>query len=566
MPDDCIDPFQRLDAMNAIAISSETSKPDLIINGADRPATVDDLRELLAQAGDIFDRGGVPVRLVQPAMGGVPIARRMTYNNVIVEAHRHCRPVRVVEVGREVPITLPENVAKMYLDLGEWGLQPLAGITTAPVLTPGGSILARGGYYPDLALWCVPSFDITVPDCPTRQDAEAALLALRAAFATFPFKDAVTVVRDGLTVVDTSKPASEAESSFQAGLMTAICRPSLYLAPGLLVVAPDVTGAGTGKGLLVRCINAIAYGCQPAAFTAGHDRQELDKRLVADLIEAAPCLFLDNVNATALRSATLASVLTERPARVRVMGLSQMMPLNSAAFIAVAGNGLSVSGDLARRFLAVDLDAQCEDPEARPFPPGFLATVQQRRNELLTAALTIWRWGRQNSDTLTRGVPLGSFGTWSEWVRDPLLTLGCTDPVARILSAKANDPRRRFIADLFSKWWEHHSSRAVSAADLADPVQALLNPQGRARQYVAQRLAQMEGTRAAGFVLTRQPPAGKWAAATYALMATASAADDIGHRTHRGDEHPASSDPEPMTPMGPMPYAGDDADIHEGEL
>ena len=94
------------------------------------------------------------------------------------------------------------------------------------------------------------------------------------------------------------------ESAFLVGLFTAICRPSLWLVPGLLVRAPEISGAGTGKGLLVRSICAIAFGVQPRAFTKGGDRQELDKRLASELIEAAPILFLDNVNGTILRSDT----------------------------------------------------------------------------------------------------------------------------------------------------------------------------------------------------------------------------------------------------------------------
>ena len=57
---------------------------------------------------------------------------------------------------------------------------------------------------------------------------------------------------------------------------------------------------------------------------------------------------------------------------------------------------------------------------------------------------------------ITRGKPLGSFETWAEWCRDPLLTLGCRDPVERIEALKANDPRRQRIAELFQVWWEHH--------------------------------------------------------------------------------------------------------------
>ena len=85
----------------------------------------------------------------------------------------------------------------------------------------------------------------------------------------------------------------------------------------------------------MRSMCAVAFGIQPRAFTKGGDRQELEKRLAADLIEAAPILFPDNVNGTTLRSDLLASVLTERPVRMRVLGRTQMVTLNSTAFVAV---------------------------------------------------------------------------------------------------------------------------------------------------------------------------------------------------------------------------------------
>ena len=77
-----------------------------------------------------------------------------------------------------------------------------------------------------------------------------------------------------------------------------------------------------------------------------------------------------------LRSDTLASVLTERPARVRPLGRTRMVPLNSTAFIAVTGNGLTVSEDLARRFIVCELDARCENPEQRGFESGFLNRIK----------------------------------------------------------------------------------------------------------------------------------------------------------------------------------------------
>jgi hypothetical protein len=358
----------------------------------------------------------------------------------------------------------------------------------------------------------------------------------------------------GVDVVDITDPPGRDESAFLLGLETAVCRPSLLLAPGMLYTAPAVSGAGSGKGLLVRATCAIAFGIGPRAFTTGGERNELDKRLAAELIEAHPALFLDNANGVSLRSDTLASVLTECPARVRVLGETRMVVLNSAAFIAITGNGLTVTEDLARRFIPCELDARCEDPELRHFPAGFLEDIEGRRAELLGAALTIWRWGRQNATRLTRGKPLGSFERWAEWCRDPLVTLGCCDPVERIEMLKAHDPRRRRIAELFRTWWEHHKADPTKASDLAEPVKAIADPQGRGRQYLAAFLAQLAGTRAAGFVLNRQDPAGKWTAITYALT-NAVPADPVGHRTHRTDGPYGATSEQPMTPMGPMPDA-----------
>ena len=328
--------------------------PPLIVHAHDRPATVRALRSVLARAPDLFDRGGVPVMLTRPADRGPPTAKSLTFNIVVYEAHRYCQPVTLNSKGALVPITLPDGVARMYLDRGEWGLHPLAGISTAPLLTEDGAILTNAGYDGERGLWCEAPLALAVPDRPTRADAEAALAKLRHVFRTFPFADTVRVPEGDVLVVDAATPPGTAESSFLAALLTAVCRPSLWLAPGLLISAPEVSGAGSGKGLLARAICVIAYGAEPAAFTPGHDRAELDKRLTAELIGAAPSLMLDNCNSTALRSDTLASVLTERPARVRLLGVSEMVPLNCTAFIVITGNGLSVSEDLARRFLNVE--------------------------------------------------------------------------------------------------------------------------------------------------------------------------------------------------------------------
>jgi hypothetical protein len=528
-------------------------RPDLEVIQADLPDTAAALGKLLAERPMLFDRGG-PARLTVDERQGGAKAELLTVHGVVNECHAVARPFerQATPDGSERRryMTLPDRVAKLYLDRPE-GLRPLDGIASAPLLTEDGGIRTADGYDPETKLWCERMPCVEVPERPAQSDAAAALLLLRQWSHTFCFADAPKVYDPtlGVNVVDISKRPGEDESAALAGLMTAICRPSLWLAPGLMVGAPALSGAGTGKGLLCHVICALAFGQPPQAMTGGGNPEELEKRIAAALIRAEPTLFLDNLNNYILKSDLLASVLTERPCKVRPLGTSNIVRLNAATMVLVTGNGVALSEDLARRFLVVELDAGTEDPEQRPFPGGFDAETLARRAELLQAALTIWRWGRLNSSSLTKGKPIGSFTQWGEWVRDPLLTLGCRDPVDRIAEIKANDPKRRATAELFNVWWTAHGRSRVTVKELADGVRDVADPQGRGRQFLASTIRKLEGTRTAGFVLVRHAPAGKWTADRYQLSPT----DEPKGGENIGDHRGASGSAPAQTPMTPMP-------------
>ena len=504
-------------------------KPRLLIERWNPDQAVAKLRDILAAAGGLYERG-VPVRLAFDQMQGGTAAQVMTPHSLVLKAHQVCRPFCIKD-RRTVDAQLPFAFSRMYLEWqGEWHLPPLNGIATAPLLHDDGMIRSTEGYDAASGMWCENMPDLTglVPERPTKDEAEAALSLIRDTFKTFCFADAETIQDDdlGIAVVDLTKPPGLDKSSFLAGLLTAVSRPSLPLAPGVLFRAAPLSGAGAGKGLLARCICAIAFGRQPHAVTAGGTAEELEKRIAAELMQGSPSLFLDNLNNTAFKSDLLASAVTERPARVRVLGKSQMVALNASAFVILTGNGLTVSEDLARRFIEVDFDARMEDPEARPFKTDIRAEVTERRPELLVAALTIWRWGRIAPD-IEAGLPLGSFEQWCRWVRDPLLALGCQDPAARVGEAKERDRGRQDLAVLFSTWWDKHGDQPMAVSQLHEAVKEAADPQRHGRQYLAAKLEKLAGTRMAGFMLTRQAPAGRWGVFTYALKKTG-ADEDIG--------------------------------------
>ena len=501
------------------------SKPRLLVDHANPDVTVAALRDVLSKVETLYERGA-PVRLAIDRAGrGGALAQVLAPDDLILLVHQVARPYILDGKGKdraEIDVVLPRSIARMYLGWrGEWRLPPLNGIASAPLLRDDGAIASGSGYDPATGMWQEnvpnlerPAFRVQ----PTQSDATAALFLIRHTFRTFCFADARTIYdpAEGVAVVDVGEPPGRDESGFLVALLTAVCRPSLPLAPGVLFRAAPMSGAGTGKGLLARCISLVAFGREPHAVTSGARPEELEKRVAAELMQGNPVLFLDNLNNTAFRSNLLASALTERPSRVRLLGRSQMLQLNASAFVVLTGNGLTVSEDLARRFVAVDLDAHLEDPESRSFQRDIKKEVAGRRAELLAAALTIWRWGRLEKG-LVRGRPLGSFELWCRWVRDPLLALGCADPVARVGESKWLDARRQAVADLFALWWDKHESRAVAVRDLHAEVKQTADPHGRGRQFLASYLGRLAGTRLAGFVLTRQRPTGKWSAATFSL-------------------------------------------------
>jgi hypothetical protein len=393
--------------------TTEPRKPRLRIESWNPDRAVVALRDILSRAQGIYDRG-VPVRLAPDEMQGGAVAQAVTPELLGMIAHTVCRPYAVKQKdGTEYDVRLPRWLAVTYLDWrGEWHLPPLNGITSAPLLRSDGTISSGQGYDPVSSMWLenIPNFTGIVPEQPSKDGAAVALRLVRETFQTFCFADADTVDHSALSVpvVDISKMPGKDESAFLAALLTAVCRPSLHLAPGVLLRAAPMSGAGAGKGLLARCMCNIAFGREPHAVTGGATPEELEKRIAAELIAASPALFIDNLNNVAFKSDLLASAITERPARVRILGKSQMVPLNASTFVILTGNGLTLSEDLARRFMVVELDPRTEDPETRKFTINIQEEVKKRRTQLLAALLTIWRWGRLDR-SIKPGRAFGSF-------------------------------------------------------------------------------------------------------------------------------------------------------------
>lgn len=179
--------------------------------------------------------------------------------------------------------------------------------------------------------------------------------------------------------------------------------------------------------------------------------------------------------------------------------------------IAIAGNGLSIRSDLGSRCISINLDARVEHAGERKFSFDPLERASAERDAILSDILTILRWGTQNRGRMMQGRPMGGFEEWTTWVRDPLLTLGCPDLVARVREVQEQDTNRVAAADFMSAFYASHQLNQVKFENLANVVRNALSPSrgptsplvGLTDQQFLQRLRHLDGTRAGGWVFTR---------------------------------------------------------------
>jgi len=138
----------------------------------------------------------------------------------------------------------------------------------------------------------------------------------------------------------------------------------------------------------------------------------------------------------------------ERPLiRIRPLGASDIIEIENAVTLFATGNQMRVRGDMVRRTLISDLDANRERPELRAFTANPVAMVLANRGHYVSACLMIVR-AYIVAGKPERLTPIASFGDWSDLVRSALVWLGCDDPALSMEAARADDPELAQLREL----------------------------------------------------------------------------------------------------------------------
>jgi putative DNA primase/helicase len=339
----------------------------------------------------------------------------------------------------------PPRLATSLLAVeSDWPYPRVVGVATNPVLRPDGSLLTATGYDPTTQLYLMPDASLSalrVPERPTYAQASAALANLVDLLSGFTFADPV----------DRAVALSL--------ILTVVARSSMSVAPLHLIRAHT---AGTGKSHLADTAAVISSGRLCPVITFGKTPEEAEKRLGALLRESVPMISLDNLSSDL--EGDLLCQLAERPAvRIRILGLSEAPEYECRSALIATGNNVGPRGDMVRRTLICNLDADVERPELRRFDFDPVARVLADRALYLGAGYTIIR-AYQMAGAPAVCDPLGSYGKWTSMVRAPLIWLDEADPVNSMEVARDEDPDLASLRELFAQWQLHLAAQGSLTA------------------------------------------------------------------------------------------------------
>ncbi len=221
--------------------------------------------------------------------------------------------------------------------------------------------------------------------------------------------DAVEIVNDLLSefcFADGERSKAVALAAM-LGLYAGQLLPAKSLRPCFIFAA---NAEGAGKSLLVSCIVTPTLGELPTGCKADAD-DEIRKVLLTAVREGRAVVFLDNLkgrlNCPPLEAFCSAPVWTDRK-----LGVNESITADNLATVFITGNGLTVSPDMRRRSLFVELHLEAERAEDRQFRrPLDLPALLAMRPKILGAL-----WSMVNHwNTQGRPAPRRSHSAFPSW-------------------------------------------------------------------------------------------------------------------------------------------------------
>jgi len=203
------------------------------------------------------------------------------------------------------------------------------------------------------------------------------------------------------------------------GLMSVLQRKVIDDCPGFMITANQ---GSTGKSTMVDMFCVTATGRLAAPLSFSSSRSEMEKAVLASLMESPNMLFFDNLtDGKEVVSDIISVLITQQSFKGRILGLSEMVEVPTNMVVLLTGNNISTSTDLAPRIVKIGLTSSEEDPTHKQYDDDMIVRkCLSVRNEVITALLTIVR-GYIDAGRPRVITHASRFTDWDAMVRSPLM-------------------------------------------------------------------------------------------------------------------------------------------------
>ena len=413
----------------------------------------------------LFQCEGVPVRLAFDD-DDTPQLEELTTTRMRHEIARAAHFYVHVN-DRAMEVLPPRPLVDDVLAAQTPPIPPLRRIVEVPVFSPDGTLQTRPGYHPAGRTFYAPreGFSLpVVPEAPGPRELKRAKAWVAEILTDFPFvSDSDRTHAVALFVLPYVRDLIGADPT-----------------PGHLIEAPT---PGSGKSLLADVATYPFAGRAVSTVTEARDDDEWRKRLTAQLKERRAVIVLDNL-VRPLDSGALASALTTSVWEDRILGKNETIRVPVRCVWVATGNNVTLSTELARRFIRIRIDPRMDRPFQREgFRHNPLRTwVHRHRAELVWAALVLAQAWLAAGSPKTTSKPLGGYERWSR-------VLGGILEHAEIPGFLANSNELYEAADhqgalwraFVAAWWDKHSSHEVTSKELfvlAEDIDGLVTSRG----------------------------------------------------------------------------------------
>ena len=243
---------------------------------------------------------------------------------------------------------------------------------------------------------------------------------------------------------------------------TRVFNPNI-LGPAFIFTA---NAEGSGKTLLAKLGIIPRLGYCPTE-SAPKEEVEIKKLIFATALSGSPILFLDNISGY-LKSPSLEALITSTTIRGRVLGESRIKEIPNNLSVVITGNSLSISPDLARRSLLVELfleEARAEDRIIKnPLDDGRILEIRHEIFKALFALVSSWN---RNSQPAPKGTYAG-FIPWSEMIGGILENAGFQSPFTAPVLKDSGDQDFRDMQKLVETMNPDHEFRFNELVAYAD--------------------------------------------------------------------------------------------------